>query len=276
MKNIWTNAVASVFVLAAGLILGSAALAVEATNSNTGANSDNDATVTIENDTTINSSNDAKIENDLSIKANTGDNTADKNTGDGGVSTGDIGGSVSIENTGNDNENVGASLNSTCSNGCSFTSSNTSTGAGSNNNSEINIKNDFDLTVENTANVTNNVDADLNTGGNSADKNTGDGMVKTGDIAFDISIVNDLNRNGIGIGGELPGIPPAGPGAISMPSIIPTAAAGPIPGQVLAAAAGLPITGGGFLFWPMILLAIGTGLKLLEKVFKGRLGKVEA
>ena len=272
MKNIWTKVGAGIAALLAGLLLtGAVALADgDASNSNTGADSTNNSSVSVDNDTTISSTNNATINNNLSVAANTGSNSASQNTGDGTVSSGDITGSISVTNSGNFNGDFDSLIALNCgSNNCNFSASNSHTGADSTNNSSVNVRGDFDITLINEAEVDNNIGADLNTGGNSADENTGDGSVSSGDIDFSIDIVNDLNRNQIG--GPLPEEPPAGPGVIPQPGILPGA---PTPGQVLAAAAGLPITGGNIPSWPILLVAVGFALKLLEKVFKVRFEEV--
>lgn len=266
MKHIWTKTGVSAGVLISGLALAGSAFAADASNSNTGADSDNDASVSIENDTTVESNNNLTINNTISVSANTGNNSADQNTEDGSVSSGDINGSVSILNTGNENGNFGSLVNLNCDGGCSFSASNSNTGANSDNDASVSVKNDIDVTVNNNADVDNNVGADLNTGGNSADKNTGDGGVTSGDINFDVTITNDLNKNVIG--GTVPG---EEPGLLPMPTIVPSLPA-PKPGQVLAAQAGLPITGG-LPSWPALLLVVGGALKIFEKMFRVRLGE---
>ena len=265
MKDIWTKIAAIVATLFGGLIFTTGALAADASNSNTGADSSNDASVYIQNTTTINSTKNATINNTISVNANTGNNSASQNTGDGSVSSGDITGSVTVQNTGNENGVFNSVFNLNCSGNCNFSASNTHTGAGSTNNSSVNVNNDIDITVSNNADVDNNVGADLNTGGNSADKNTGDSSVRSGDINFSVGIVNDLNKNFIGA--PTPGEEPKGP--VTPP---PATAPGPAPkpGRVLAAAAGLPITGGSLPSWPLLLLAIGFVLKILEKKFAGK------
>src|SRR3990167_2542361 len=99
MKDIWTKAFASIATLTAGLFLTATVFAADANNSNTGADSDNEATVTIDNDININSENNAIINNNITVNADTGGNSASKNTGDGSIATGSIGGSVTITNT---------------------------------------------------------------------------------------------------------------------------------------------------------------------------------
>jgi hypothetical protein len=268
MKDIWTKVAVTGASLAGGLLLASGAMAVEATNSNTGADSDNDASVTIENNTTVNSTNNADINNTITVNANTGNNSADRNTGDGSVSSGDINGSVSVANLGNENGNFDSALNLDCNGDCNFSASNSNTGAGSSNNSSISFTNNLDLTVQNNASVENNVGANLNTGGNSADRNTGDGSVISGDIDFTIDIVNDLNRNFIGLPAPEE---PLGPADISQPRILPSM---PKPGEVLAAMEGLPITGDSLPNWPFLIIAVGFVLKIFERVLKVRFGEV--
>ncbi|HEX7455884.1 MAG TPA: hypothetical protein VF303_00235 [Candidatus Nanoarchaeia archaeon] len=268
MRHIWTKVAASLAALASGLLFAGGALATEATNSNTGADSTNNATVSIQNNTTINSSNSANISNNISVWASTGNNSADKNTGDGSVHTGNITGSVSVTNTGNENGLFDSQIDLNCTGNCSFNASNSNTGAGSSNNSSISVTNDVGITVVNEADVENNVGADLNTGGNSADKNTGDGSVYTGDIDFSVEIVNDLNKNFIGLPAPEE---PLGPADITPPSILPSM---PKPGEVLAAMAGLPITGSSLPSWPFLVVAIGFILRILERVLRVRLGEV--
>jgi hypothetical protein len=247
----------------ASLFLATSAFAADVGNSNTGADSDNDATVKIDNSATINQTNNTTIKNDISAMANTGDNSASKNTGDGTVSSGDISGGVSVENTGSKNSLDPSAL---ASGDLSLSASNSQTGADSDNTALVGIDNDLDLTMHNTANVENNICALLNTGGNTADKNTGDGMVSSGDIDFTIGVINNLNSNVLGapMGSENPGGGTVPEGALPVNP----------QGSVLAEALGsLPITGTSWLFMlPFVFLAIGGTLKTGEKWFRLRFG----
>lgn len=246
------------------LIVAGTALASSASNTNTGAESTNEATVTIKNNVTINSTNNANISNNIFVKANTGYNSANQNTGSGSITTGDISGSVSVKNTGNENAVAASQINLCCENQ-NFSSSNKNTGASSKNKAEVKVKNNTDINANNKAGVENDVGADLNTGGNEASKNTGNGIIITGDINFGISIINELNQNIIG--GPLPGQPEPVPGPKPpMPTISPLR-----PGQVLGEQAGLPVTGGSLLLWPVLLAIAGATLKLFEKTLKIRL-----
>ena len=249
------------------LLLAPGALAAEANNSNTGAGSDNDASVTIDNDVTINSNNTANIINTINISANTGNNSADKNTGDGSVNTGDINGSVNIGNdvNGNTLNSVGVNCGGLCDYNLDISTSNNNTGANSSNNADANVSNNVDITQNNNLDIDNNVGADLNTGGNSADKNTGDGSVKTGDINFDITVSNSGNNNSIGspVDQDDPD-DPITPGR-KEDAILPEE------GDVLAAAEGLPITGGGLPIIPVFSFALaGLALKKIEEKLRLR------
>ncbi|MEX0621546.1 MAG: hypothetical protein WD187_00930 [Candidatus Woykebacteria bacterium] len=268
MKDIWTKVITSSAAAGASvLLIGTAALASTASNTNTGADSVNKAEVSVENNTTINSTNNANITNNISVKANTGKNEANKNTGDASIQTGDISGHVNITNKANGADVFNTNTNLICC-GPFLTSSNENTGADSVNKAETRIKNNLNINVNNNVDLQNNIGADLNTGENEANKNTGDASIKTGDINFEINIDNDVNHSVIG--GPLPdrGGEPMDPGD-QPTAVLPGPA--PRPGQVLAAAEGLPVTGGNLPNWPLLLIAVGVALKIIERVFGVRL-----
>jgi hypothetical protein len=69
-------------------------------------------------------------------------------------------------------------------------------GAGSDNWANVSQTSETTVTQNNTANVTNTVDSNANTGGNDANLNTGgDVMIKTGNASTDSSVTNVLNSN---------------------------------------------------------------------------------
>ena len=144
---------------------------------------------------------------------------------------------------------------------------NSNTGADSNNEAEVTIQNNTTVSSNNTATINNNISISANTGSNSADKNTGDGWVSTGDIDFSVEITNDLNKNFVGA--PLPQ-EPAGPGV--PPAVLPPSA--PKPGKVLAAVEGLPVTGGSLPNWPFLLIMVGFVTRLAERVLRTRFGEV--
>ena len=197
---------------------------LSASNSTTGADSDNDASSTLSNDTDISLANYGEILNNVTLDANTGDNTADKNTGSGQINTGDTNTSLDITNITNTTaignggtiwmvlvNNMGTWTGQLFDTGSaggayspfftfslgpdgSLSASNQNTGAGSDNEAATNIDNDTDIAITNTASVTNNVRIDASTGGNSASKNTGSGSITTGDANIAVNIVNMLNN----------------------------------------------------------------------------------
>ena len=272
MKHLAPKLTLAASAFGISLLLAPSALAADASNSNTGAGSDNDAEVNISNNVTINQSNNANINNNIYVNANTGGNSASKNTGDGSVNTGDINGSISITNdvNGNSLNNVGVDCDGLCVVVTGLSASNENTGADSDNDAKVDVDNDYDFTQDNDLDIDNDVDADLNTGDNEADKNTGDGSVTTGDINFEINIDNQGNNNVIGGPTDEPEEPnqePKGP-AIIQPSPRP----GKDEGKVLAATSGLPVTGGNLPFIPALILVLaGLGIKRAEEILRLRL-----
>lgn len=235
-------------------------LADTASNTTTGADSTNIATTSTSNDTTINQSNTANISNNISIYANTGNNTANKNTGDGVITTGDINGSLTITNSVNSNTaNVQPCCESSENN-----ASNEKTGADSYNKSNVWVNNDLTINQNSVMNISNNADVKLNTGGNEADKNTGDGIIRTGDINFSINVSNSGNNNNVGGVDNPDGNNPGGnnPGG-NKP--------GNNSGNVLGVGASLPITGSSLpILQVLLLVAAGLGLRLTESKLRTR------
>ena len=74
-------------------------------------------------------------------------------------------------------------------------------GAGSTSNVTVNQQNTNNVNQSNTSNVSNNVDVNCNTGGNSASGNTGSNVgVNTGNCSSNVNIQNNLNSNNATIG----------------------------------------------------------------------------
>lgn len=199
-----------------------------ASNSLTGADSSNSASTDLTNNADIALANSAEVLNNVTLDATTGNNDADKNTGSGSVSTGDVNAALKVTNVANTNtignggtiwmvlvNNLGTwtgqLFGGDASSGVyspfftftinpdgSLSASNQNTGADSTNNANTNVSNDTDITVNNTATLANNVMIDANTGGNSASKNTGSGIIKTGDVNVAANIVNMINNNFVG------------------------------------------------------------------------------
>jgi hypothetical protein len=197
---------------------------LSSSNSATGADSDNDASVSSTNDADITLANSADILNNITLDANTGDNDTDKNTGSGQISTGNTNANLNLANIAN-NTGIGDGgtiwmvlvnnlgnwsgqlFDTDSSSGAyspfftftigadgSLSASNQNTGAGSTNDASTSVENDTDIAVTNNAVVTNNVMIDANTGNNSASKNTGSGTISTGDASIAANIVNMVNN----------------------------------------------------------------------------------
>lgn len=178
------------------IVLGSLSGGGSASNTTTGQNSVNLASVERVGQTTIRVSNDAKIDNNIKLAANTGDNQASMNTGIGNIVTGSIGAAVNIINFLNTYLatdylglaflNVVGALAGDIIIPSDTIVSNSSTGAGSGNNASISKNNQLTLAKESDLKVTNNVDVNATTGNNQADGNTLGGSVTSGQTDVDI------------------------------------------------------------------------------------------
>lgn len=188
------------------IVLDSLAGNASATNSETGANSNNQATITKIGDTNIRVSNDTAVDNDINLMANTGNNQANSNTGIGKIVTGSIEIAVNIINFLNTYlttdylglaflDVVGTLSGDVILPGSS-SASNTNTGTGSSNNSAISSSSSLKLTKESDANVNNSVNVNSQTGNNQANANTLGASIETGKT--------DVDVNSATLSGEIP------------------------------------------------------------------------
>ena len=206
---------------------------VTVANQKNGAGSANTAAVnTTVTDNTF-QANEATINNNLVMEATTGDNSTSGNTGgDNLIRTGDTNVTASVLNVANSNVSGGNwwlvlvneagkwighiigspdDANYAGSQGTEFTvgpngeitAVNSGNGAGSTNTASVTQNTTNTTTQTNTANISNNLDLSANTGGNSANYNTGgDNLIQTGDAQVIANIVNFVNNN-ISGGGKL-------------------------------------------------------------------------
>lgn len=142
--------------------------------------------------TSINQS--ANITNNIQGYADTGNNSADNNTGDVSIQTGDIKVTGSIIN---DPINI-ADVNASGGNGGLDALMNKN-GTDSQNSIYASFTNDNNVFLNQEANILNKVSWNLNTGGNSANGNTGDVAITTGDISLDFFIKNFVNLSTVTI-----------------------------------------------------------------------------
>jgi len=195
-----------------------------AANNKTGSGSDNSASTTTSNTSDLSLNNNLNLANNIKLFGDTGGNDSGENTGSGSTSTGDVNSNLKVTNIGNTNgigdggtlwlvlvNNLGKwtgqvwGFDSTGTASPFFTFSigtdgslNAGTGAGSKNSSSNTTTNSTSATLNNNANVKNNIYINANTGGNSAEENTGNGTIKTGDVNVAANILNMINNNFIG------------------------------------------------------------------------------
>ncbi|MDQ3099562.1 MAG: hypothetical protein M3Q44_07510 [bacterium] len=189
----------TIAMLAVAVVSPMGAFAEVVGNIGNGVDSNSSATVNSNNSTTVSQSNAASVTNTISVKSNTGDNNASRNTGgEVGISTGNAGASVGISNMANSNS---AKLDTCCTAGGDSSVLNQGNGDSSDNDATLNKKNSTALSQTNIADVANFVNVDSNTGNNKASRNTGSGngsevSIDTGrSIVSPILIKNAVNSN---------------------------------------------------------------------------------
>lgn len=204
---------------------------INASNTGNGSGSTNNANLLFNNQSTTDINNLATIDNNLIIDAETGENSTSANTGgSNSIDTGDVFVNAQVLNVANINslgageplwlllvnnmgtwtgQIVGAltGQNYTGSEGLVFyvdengevLAQNSANGSGSTNDASISQTNTQNTTIDNTANLVNNVNINANTGNNHANNNTGGSSeIKTGDVNVAASIINFVNTNLIG------------------------------------------------------------------------------
>jgi len=165
------------------------------TVSGNGADSNNSTSLTSIYQTTVVINQNAKIMNSITETANTGNNSADNNTGKVSIITGNIISTKTIKNDSVNSSRISISNNSN--NDTQVKISNN--GEGSINNITFDKNNTTIISINNSSNIINNITSDLNTGNNHADGNTGDVAIRTGDIISAIEIQNRTNLDDITI-----------------------------------------------------------------------------
>lgn len=189
MKNIY-NKIAGLFSITLVVFgaLAPSVLAEEIVISGNGADSTSQVSSTTTQQTTVTQSNNADITNNVTTDANTGNNTASNNTGgDTAISTGDINTTTGVSNTGNVSvADVGRGCD------CPITSSTIISGNGAGSTNTVNTSNidNNRVSVNQIANVTNNLVTNADTGNNTASGNNGNVSIVTGNIYAKTSLTN--------------------------------------------------------------------------------------
>lgn len=166
--------------------------------SGNGSDSNNDAKIELNKTASVVQNNTANVTNNVDVKAETGGNSADDNTGgDVKVKTGDSLVGVAVKNLLNKNS---AAIDC-CTNG-DATVKIADNGSDSDNEVKLDMDSSNGIFQDNSANVENKVEVDSKTGKNSAEDNTNGGVeIDTGDSEVSVGILNMLNSNFARIGG---------------------------------------------------------------------------
>lgn len=189
---------------------------IQATNTNNGANSENQASIETQNNSLTVQDNKAEADNELELETNTGDNAASYNTGeDSSIITGDAnttGTIITSLNTNvdavsvsefniNDNQTKDLILDfdANCISGCSsgtISAQNSDNGADSENNVLINNLSEDATFQTNNADVDNSLILSSDSGNNTANYNTnGDSIIQTGDANTSGNVLTFANNN---------------------------------------------------------------------------------
>jgi hypothetical protein len=168
------------------------------TNSDTGSNSSNANTINGTNVIHFITGNTAEVDNDVTIVADTGNNSVTENTSLGDFMTGSIDMALNLVNLVNlqlpnlvMNLNIWSIFGDV--NGNLVFPTNSNTGSNSINTNTVNNTNNANLDITQTANIDNAFDIGTNTGGNTLDSNSVVGDVATGDVNVKGGVTNIAN-----------------------------------------------------------------------------------
>jgi LPXTG-motif cell wall-anchored protein len=214
----------------------------------------------------------AYIDNNIDIDANTGHNSASGNVGDISIKTGNIWVDNEIANRTNYSKIKASRAGS-----LSALLKISGNGASSLNAILFNNENNTNISVNNIAKIDNDVNLDLNTGKNTANKNVGDVSIDSGDIDARVSIKNLANISVVDVTcGCVPekekekkpeALHPTT--TTSVPTTSSTAGVSAPADQLIAAAMGeiLPSTGSNMFYLALIgnLMMLATGAYLKKR-----------
>lgn len=192
-------------VTLAGIASTWANITAELANATTGADSTNTIDVTVNDERDVTILNNANVDTAIGAVANTGFNTANRNTLGGIVTTGAATIDAFIQNLLNQVWLVGYEYGDDPGyGGIRITEENTNTGAGSTNSNNTDANVNTDVTIGNDAHVHNDITADATSGNNQANDNTGGGAVGSGNAGIGGGIENTVNQTDVsgGSGGS--------------------------------------------------------------------------
>lgn len=164
---------------------------------NNGEQSNNTVELNLSSKTDISINQEAEVTNKVNLNLNTGKNSANQNNGDVSISTGDIKGSVNIQNSANQSWVEALELE-----GYQIEAKIKANGSNSINQISINSSNSKNIDIHQYADIDNILNIILNTGENDASENLGSVTIDTGNIDFEVGIKNGLiNFSAVNIGG---------------------------------------------------------------------------
>lgn len=204
---------------AANCVSGCGGGPVKVANTGNGSSSDNNASYDETNNNGTFQNNDATIGSELVLSADSGKNTASRNTGgDSNIDTGDANVSANAITFANNNiagnvvyavvnifgDLIGdilfpeSAITSCCGKG-SVTAANVGNGSNSDNNANIDLTNNNNTFQTNDADISNTLVFDAQTGNNESSANTGgDSAITSGNTKVDANVLNVVNSNLIG------------------------------------------------------------------------------
>lgn len=166
---------------------------VSGENGTTGSSSTNLNTYTVDDTVNLDVDNTSAVSNTPSVTVDTGNNDVLDNTTVEDIMGGDI--DVSGEFT-NDLNSGDMDLSMDTLGDVSGDFSNDTTGSSSNNRNTMNVDRNLNVDVDNVASISNDIDANLNSGNNTVRDNTTVGDVETGGVDFSVTVDNTANHSG--------------------------------------------------------------------------------
>jgi hypothetical protein len=199
---------------------GTESIAGSVSNQSNGDSSNNSSAANTTNSSDMQLGNTADLNNNIVVGAYTGGNSASRNIGDNTILTGDANVGVTVINGGNNNvaglvvnqydvnnnqsgdivlgqsaTTASCGTHNVCTSGVLGSTANEGNGTDSTNSAANNSNNNTNTSVQNEAEVVNNVAVDAVTGKNRADSNVGNTNIETGDVNVAVTILNFLNNN---------------------------------------------------------------------------------
>lgn len=174
--------------------------------SGNGADSSNTSSVTSQSNTAVTQTNNTNITNNVNANSSTGNNSSSENTGGNAtVGTGASSTVVGVTNVANSNTAVVEDCNCAVDANISITGN----GSDSENNAELNLNSGHNVTTQvnqqNSGSIENKVNANSESGYNTANKNTGGSVqVTTGNSSTEVGVSTTANSNwaSVGVGSQ--------------------------------------------------------------------------